>query len=271
MERLRLPFFLATLGLLLLVVLVELGTGVSLKTPQASINDLTPHLSEFEDVDRDDVAEKLNALERGEPPGWAIPSMAVLDGLLLFNIGLMGLALLLPDRLHGRIQGIVTLIVTLLLAILSIVLIVLAILLLVVMTSLFLAPPWGTITYLVVWGFFERGGATAALGILLLLKIAALVCLVLSHQGFLKGKGLLAFFATSLVANVVVAFLHGIVPIFLVSITDVIGAIIVLVLGLIWAVLMLVGSIVSIVKVLRGSRAAKEAESRRGDALPVAG
>ena len=61
---------------------------------------------------------------------------------------------------------------------------------------------------------------------------------------------------TSLLANAVVSFLHGLVPIVLVSITDALGAIVVSVLALIWAVVLLVGALVSIVKVLRLTRVA---------------
>ena len=39
---------------------------------------------------------------------------------------------------------------------------------------------------------------------------------------------------TTLVANIVVSFLHGIVPIILLNITDVIAALIAIVLALIW-------------------------------------
>jgi hypothetical protein len=59
---------------------------------------------------------------------------------------------------------------------------------------------------------------------------------------------------TSLVANLIVTFLHGIVPLFLVSITDAIAAIVVAIIGIIWAIVLLIGAIVAIVKVLRLSR-----------------
>ena len=55
---------------------------------------------------------------------------------------------------------------------------------------------------------------------------------------------------TSLLANVIVSFLHGLVPSVLVSITDAIAAIIVAILALIWAIVLLVFSVVSIVKAI---------------------
>lgn len=47
-------------------------------------------------------------------PGYGIPYVALLDGLLLFTVGLMGIALVVPERVHGRVQGIATLVVSLL-------------------------------------------------------------------------------------------------------------------------------------------------------------
>jgi hypothetical protein len=56
---------------------------------------------------------------------------------------------------------------------------------------------------------------------------------------------------TSLVAGVIVSFLHGLVPTILVSITDAIAAIIVAILAALWAVFFLIGSIPSIVKTIK--------------------
>ncbi|MCW5981099.1 MAG: hypothetical protein KIT09_23655 [Bryobacteraceae bacterium] len=47
-----------------------------------------------------------------------------------------------------------------------------------------------------------------------------------------------------------IAFLHALVPIFLVSITDTIGGLIALILAAIWVILMLISSIISIVKAI---------------------
>ena len=48
-----------------------------------------------------------------------------------------------------------------------------------------------------------------------------------------------------------VAFLHGVVPRFLASITDALAAIIVAVVGIVWAVLMAVGALIATVKSIR--------------------
>src|ERR1043165_3590654 len=82
---LRLPFFIVSLLCFTLVLLGEFGT----------------------------LAHRLIPLkDPGTPPGLGVPYLALLDGLLLFIVILMALPLLLPDRLHAKLQGIATLIVS---------------------------------------------------------------------------------------------------------------------------------------------------------------
>lgn len=274
MDRLRRPFFIAALVLLVLAVLVEVGSPVLLprappdcsalkgRPPCAPVppglpEDCLPlHTSVCEggDVKMDDVLRTQK--ENPPTPGLGVPYLALVDGLLLLTLALMGASLLIPERVHGRVQGLATLVGAVVALVAGIGLLLVAIGLLITMVSLLAAVPFGTIAYLAVWGFFNRGGAAGTLGLLMTLKLAAGVCLVLAHQRFLQNKGLVLLFLTSLLANAVVSLLHGLVPLILVSITDAVGAIIVAILGLIWAVLLLVGALVSIVKVLRLKRVA---------------
>jgi ABC-type multidrug transport system fused ATPase/permease subunit len=274
MDRLRKPFFIAALVLLALSVLVELGAPVLLPQappdcsalkgtkpcapPPAGLPEecLPLHTSvcEGEAVKMDDVLRTQK--ENPPTPGLGVPYLALVDGLLLLTLGLMGASLLIPERVHGRVQGLATLMGAVVVLLTGIGLLLAAIALLITMVSLLCAAPFGTIAYLAVWGFFNRGGAAGTLGLLMTFKLAAGVCLVLAHQRFLQNKGLVLLYLTSLLANAVVSFLHGMVPGILVSITDAVGAIVVSILGLIWAVLLLVGALVSIVKVLRLKRVA---------------
>ena len=114
-----------------------------------------------------------------------------------------------------------------------------------------IASFFGIVVYLAVWGDFGRSQAAAILGALMLLKIGVGVLLILAHQRFLTNKGLVLLVVTSLVANVIVGFLHALVPIVLVSVTDAVAAIIVAILALIWAIALLVGSIIAIVRILK--------------------
>ena len=260
-DTLRKPFLIAAVVLMALVVIVEVGAYFGLKTPEASFEQIVAAINADTSLDADDKADmiedlrdkqdELDALKNDEPPGLGIPYMGLLDFLVFYGLLLMTLALVVRQGLQGRVQGCLTVLLTLVMVIASIVLIIIAVIALILMVSLFLAVPFGTIAYLAIFGFFDRGTASFLLGATLFLKLAMCVCLFLAQQRFLQNKGLVLMIATSLVANLIVSFLHGLVPIILVSITDAIAAIIVAILALIWGIVMLIGGIVSIVKMIR--------------------
>ena len=226
LDSMRKPFLVVSMIAIFLAVFVELG----------SMAVLGPHTS-------------TNTFGIS-PTGKAIPAMAFLDGLIFYATLIITIALLIPERVQSKIQGIVTLVFSFLLVLGCIVVIFADIELLILMVSLLMSVPFGTMVYLAVWSSFETTGARMALSLLMTLKVVFAVCLVLAHQRFLQNKGLVLIIVTSLVSNLVIAFLHGLVPGFLVSITDDIAAIIVCVLAIIWAVVYLIGGIVSAIKVI---------------------
>jgi len=228
LDSMRKPVFLIALIVIFLTVLVELGSIAMLGLPPSS------------------TAAALNV----SPKGYAIPAMALLDGLLAYATLIIGIALLIPERVQSKIQGIVTLIfaILLILAILGVLFADIAIL--VLMVSLLMSIPFGTIIYFAIWSHFDTGGARVVLSLLMTLKIIFAVCLVVAHQRFLQNKGLVLLILTSFAANLVIAFLYGFVPGFLVSITDALAGIIVCVLAIIWAVVYLIGGVVSVIKVV---------------------
>jgi hypothetical protein len=128
----------------------------------------------------------------------------------------------------------------------------LAVLLLILMVTLLLAVPFGTLAYLAIYGFFNRGGAAAVLGLLMVLKVGVGASLIAAQQRFLQNKGLVLLVLSTLLCSAIVSLLHGIVPGILVSITDAIGAIINGICGLIWAVVLLIGAIPAILKAVKG-------------------
>lgn len=253
--ELRKIFLVIAIILMGIVVLMELASlidqpdALSFTELQNALPD-EPGDDKFDDV-RDDIDADDAALSEDAPPGLAIPYMAMVDGLLLFTVILMGLPLVIPERVHGRVQGIASLIVSFLLILGAILLVILAFTLLILMISLLTAVPFGTIAYFAIFAFFERGTATAILSVIMLLKLAFAVCMILAHQRMLQNKGFVLMVATSLIANLIIAFLHGIVPLFLVSITDAIAAIIMAILAIIWAILMLIGAIVAVIRIIR--------------------
>lgn len=251
MEKLRTPFFVVAAICLVLAVMLESGSGFIIKPSIADADSLRGNTKDYQvELRKMDPKDLQRLTSRDKPPGLAIPQMALLEGLLLFTIALMGGSFILTDRVSGKIQGVLSLIVSLLVIIAAVLFILADVENLVLMLSLFLAPPFGTIAYLAIWGGFNRGGAEAILGATLFLKFAFCIALVLAQQRFLQMKGLMLLVGTSLLANLVVSFLHALVPVILVSITDAVAAIVVLILALIWAVAMFVGAAIAVVKAI---------------------
>src|ERR1700741_2883616 len=99
MGELRKPFFIAAVALISIAVAIELGAtwflgGVMAKADElTSIRDdptLSAPMSEINSAD-------LERLNKGTPPGRAIPAMAVLDGLVLFTVLLMGAPMFISE------------------------------------------------------------------------------------------------------------------------------------------------------------------------------
>ncbi len=250
MGELRKPFFIGAVALILIAVGIEVGAtwfrgGMRAKADHLSSVLDDPSFSDYQGTINPADLDKLN---KGTPPGRAIPAMAVLDGLVLFTVMLMGAPLFIPERIFAKVQGVATLVVSLLALIGSIMGIFLTFALLILMVALFTAFPFGTIVYLIIFGFFDRTGANITLSLLMMLKLAFAACLILAHQRFIQNKGLVLIVLTSLAANIIVSFLFGLVPVPLVSIIDAIATIIVFVLVVLWAAFFLIGSIVAVAK-----------------------
>lgn len=259
-ELRKLPLIVALILVLVAVALELSSLGFLRATAEGAglVEDLKNAGAEAAGVDSETAADPTlqslqDAASQEDPPGLGISYLALIDGILAYTLGLMVLALFVPDHLQAKLQGILSLIGSILLIIGSIALIIGAIAKLLLMVGLFVAAPFGTLVYLAVWGSFPKGAAAAILAIVMLVKLAACVCLPLAHQRFLNNKGLIILILTSLLATLIVTFLHGIVPGPVVSITDAVAAIVVGILALIWAVVILVGSIVSVVSALTTS------------------
>lgn len=268
-EPLRTPFFIVSLVLLAIVVLVEIGATFAIGEVNLEQRDIEARIAQqaidspddFKDIDaterRQLAGQLLQLRKQGKAPGLAIAYLALLDGLVLFTVGLIGLSLLVPASVHGRVQGCATLIVSLLVILGGIVLAFAAFALVMLMISLLLSVPFGTLAYIAKWGFFQRDGASIALALLMALKLGAIVFLILAHQRFLQNTGLVLILLFSVIDNVIVGFLQGFVPGLLVSITDGIAAIVLAIIAIIWAIIMLIGSLPAIIKALRIDRALK--------------
>jgi hypothetical protein len=259
MDTLRKPFLWLALVLVLAAVLLEIGGLALLQGPAssaASLAALLPAEGEVREAYDDlDPAQVQKILTQKKPPGLAIPALALLNGILLFTVSLMTVSLLISQRLHARLQGVATLIFALIMLLAAIALLFQSLIKTLAMITLFLAAPFGTLAYLAIYGFFNTGGASLVLGLLMTLNLAFVIALLVAQQRFLQNKGLVMMILTTLVAIIIANFLHGFVPGFLVSISDGIAAIIVAILAFIWALVLLISAIVAVVKALRVDRA----------------
>jgi len=243
MGSLRKPFLLLGMLAIILVVLVELGSGLMLGGADASgalqnsAGDLGANVGDLHGV--------------SQPPGRGIMYLALIDVIALYTTGLFTLSLVVPDRVQGRVQGVATLIGSIILIIVSFVMLIIAFIELMIMISLFLAIPFGTLAYLALWGFFPVGKASVIIGLLMFLKLCWAALLIIAQPRFLQNKGLVALILTSLVCTLCLEFLHGLMPVILVSILDDVGALIFAIVGIVCGIVLLIGSIPAIVKAVR--------------------
>jgi hypothetical protein len=225
-KRARTLVLVAAIVLGWVIVMIELGTAMA------------PGLSDL-------VGAPLQAV-----PGIGIPALVLVDIPLAFTLTLFGLGFVVPHGLLGRTQGCATLIVSLIVLLGGCLTVLLAFGLLMVMLAL-IGSFFGIVVYLALWGNFAREAAAVILAFLLTSKLVIGASLIVSNQRYLQNRGLVLLWLTSLIANVIVAFLHGLLPRPVVSILDAVAAIILAILGIIWAVLLLVGAVISIVRVLQ--------------------
>jgi len=128
--ELRLPFFIAACGCVLLALLIELA-----------------------------AAQALTSMFAGETetPGHAIQALALIDGILLYSLIWMLLSVVVPRSVTGRAQGCITLVVSFFGCLGSIVAIYVAFALLMLMLALLVAVPFGrTLPASVAQGFRRK-------------------------------------------------------------------------------------------------------------------
>lgn len=225
--ELRLPFFIGAGICLLLALLIEIAGGQA-----------------FTSI----------FFDSHDTPGHAINALALVDGVLLYSLLWMLLSVVAPRGITGRAQGCITLFVSFFGCLGTLVLIWVAFALLMLMLSLLVAVPFGTLVYLGIWGHFARGAASATLALAMLLKVAFLILLVIAHQRFLQNKGLLVLVGLSLGLTWLIGFVHALLPIILVSIGDQVMALVICIVATIWLALLLIGALIATIKAILSLR-----------------
>jgi hypothetical protein len=253
LDSIRKPFLFLAAILILLAVLVEIGATLLIQPPRVTRAIPENIRTQLQATGQLEAAERqLASMPQGErPPGYGVSSLSLIDILYLLTVGLMVLSLVIGQALHARVQGIIGLIVAILVIFAALKQLFAALIELMIRVTLLLAVPFGTIAYMVMYAFFDRTGAATVLGLSWLLKIGAVVCIALAQQRYLKQKGLLLMIATSFLGSIIVSFLHGFPPLFLVSITDPIAAIVCDIIAILWAIVFVIYGIIAVVKALK--------------------
>lgn len=225
MGHLRTPFVFIAVALLLIVLLLDVGGG--------------PLLSAI-------VQGGGNA-----PPGRGVPALAFLDGLLFLQVALLAADAVRAGRIARWVNGPGVLVVSILVILGAIMLAFTVFGLVLLMVSIFMAVPFGPAIYIGIWGDFERTAALSILSTTLTLRVLAGIALVLYDQTMLKKTRMLLLFFTCLVGDLIVSFLLSMVPTILCSITDGIAAIVIAVLGIIWAIILLIPGAIGTLRLIR--------------------
>src|SRR5690349_23539373 len=111
MDRLRLPLFVLAALALLLVIGVESGSAAIKGKFDAGYMKLEAarqlQSSSLSDDDRAAAIEQMTAAgaSASQPPGLAIPYVALLDALTLFAVLLMAASPVVPESAQGKVQG----------------------------------------------------------------------------------------------------------------------------------------------------------------------
>ena len=265
-SKLRTPALVAALVVAVLIVGVELGG--SFRGSTSTFEGLGDRLTELRGnfgTWGTDGADQVNsqvggfsALENvlgtdaSDVPGYAVAALITIDSLLLFTLIMFNLPLVVSPRLVAQLQGLISIIVGIVVILFALLTLLKVLVMVFLMVGLLLALPFGTIIYMVLYGHFDTREAAAIMSTLMLLKLVLSGALLIAHERFLLNIGLIALIASSIIAMVIISFLHNFLPVFLVSITDGIGAIIVTVIAIIWGLILVIGGIIGALTAIRG-------------------
>ncbi len=243
--------------LALVAILVALGLEIGARFLPVPV--MPPDEAMFETMDEEDrdaaraqFAEQSEGAER--PPGLALPALATVDGLLAWTGLLFATATVMAQGWHSRIRTVATILVCLSVMGAAGLMLMAAIAKLTLMLSLLLAVPFGTIAYLAVYGSFSSGPVLAMLAGATLCRGLFIGLLLFASWRYVENKVLMLLTATGFLGGFVIGLLLSFLPGILHSIGDAVGAIVLAILGLVWAVVLLLMSLPGLIKLLRVDR-----------------
>ena len=191
-------------------------------------------------------------------PGMGGPYLALLDGILLYNVILLIVGHFQFKALTARIASIVTLILSFFGIFGALLMALAAFAAIFLMLGMFLAVPFGTIAYFGLYAGFPKMAAISTLTLIMVLKLFFLVMLFLTNPRYLQAKGLVILIGLSMLATWLTSFLISLPPGFLASITDAVGALITAIIAFIMMIAIFVSSIIAVVRALRFSRPGRQ-------------
>src|SRR6476660_8574774 len=123
------------------------------------------------------------------PPGIGFFGIALVDPVLAHALALLTIDLLAIARsFAARLQGIVTLVLSLLGLLGTLVFAFATFTMIMLMITLLLAAPFGTLAYFAVWGHFPTGPARISVALVMSLKLIGIGLIAASHLTLLKNK-----------------------------------------------------------------------------------
>jgi hypothetical protein len=236
------------LGLLAAVVIFELAAGATLRSslgPQqeAQVLAMPGVAGMIHDAELDPGEVTQVAASRHQSSPLALPAHALIDGLLLVCVSAVAVPRLLPGRDIGRRARFGSFLASLAILLAGIWVVVVGVARLRFRVALYLSPPVGTLSYLLLYRSFPQSGSLVALSLLMALKVAACVTLFQAFPRTASQRGIAALAVTSLAVTVVTAFCYALAPPSLAGITDALAAALAALAAVLWAGIIVSGSV----------------------------
>jgi hypothetical protein len=248
------PVLGGALAVLAVIVILEILAGAVLRPPRRAGNETDvlalPGVTAMIHGAQLDPAELAHvAASQHRPAPLALPAQALIDGLLLVSVA--GIALpRLRSRRAGRARAggargsrLGSFVFSLAILLASIAVAVLAIARVRYLVALYLSPPVGTLSYLLLYGSFRRGAALTVLVALMVLKVAAAALVLVAFPRAAVKRGLGGLAITSVAATVATTFGYALAPTYLATIIDAVSASLVALVALLWAGVIVSGTV----------------------------
>ncbi|MDQ6613235.1 MAG: hypothetical protein M3083_00320 [Actinomycetota bacterium] len=247
----RRRLFLLALGLLAAAVVIDGAAGLALRPPYRAHRDAevlaTPgvaamiHDANDAPVDPTEIAQVAAHQHRSAP--LALPAQALIDSLLLVTALGLGAPHIVPNRDVTSTARLGSFIGSLAVLLASVAGVVVAVARLRYLVALYLSPPFGTLSYLLLYGSFRRGGSLGAVVVLMALKVGACSAFFQAYPRATSARGLAGLALTAVAATVVTTFAYALSPTGLASITDAMAAALVALAAVLWAGVVVSGSV----------------------------